>query len=72
MKKDDEQTRQTLKSFQEVLKRKLAAVKTLVVKYSYYQQNSWTSEIYSKAKLNLIQKHLNNSVKLENDTRTSK
>lgn len=72
MKNDDEQTRQTLKSFQEVLKRKLAAVKTLVVKYSYYQQNSWTSEIYSKAKLNLIQKHLNNSVKLENDTRTSK
>ena len=40
MKNDDEQTRQTLKSFQEVLKRKLAAVKTLVVKYSYYQQNS--------------------------------
>ena len=32
MKNDDEQTRQTLKSFQEVLKRKLGAVKTLVVK----------------------------------------
>ena len=31
-----------------------------------------TFEIHSKAKLNLIQKHLNNSLKLGNDTRTSK
>ena len=32
---------------------------------------SMTFEIHSKAHLNLIQKHLNNSLKLENDARTS-
>ena len=31
-----------------------------------------TFEVHSKAKLNLIQKHLSNSLKLENETRISK
>ena len=72
---------ETLRSFQEVLKRKLAAIKTLEDQIISIIDNpaeieqiiteSMTLEIQSKAQLNLIQKHLNNSLKLENDVRTS-
>ena len=82
LKNYDEQTLKTLRSFQEVLKRELAAIKTLEDEIISIIDNpaeieqiitqSMTFETHSKAQLNLIQKHLNNSLKLENDTRTSK
>ena len=82
LKNDGEQTLETLRSFQEVLKRKLAAIKTLEDEIISIIDNpaeieqiiteSMTFEIHSKAELNLIQKHLNNSLKLENNARTSK
>ena len=82
LKNDDEQTLKTLRSFQEVLKRKLTAIKTLEDEIISIINNpaeieqiiteSTTFEIHSKAQLNLIQKHLNNSLKLENNARTSK
>ena len=72
---------ETLRSFQEVLKRKLAAIKTLKDEIISIIDNpaeieqiiteSMTLEIQSKAQLNLMKKHLNNSLKLENDVGTS-
>ena len=53
IKNDDEQTLETLESFQEVLKRKLAAVKTLedeIISMTDNPAESITFEIYSKAK----------------------
>ena len=82
LKNDDEQTLETLRSFQEVLKRKLAAIETLedeiisiidnAAEIKQIITESLTFEIHSKAQLNLVQKHLNNSLRLENDARTSK
>ena len=79
LKNDDERTLKTLRSFQEILKKKLAAIKTLedeiisiIDNPAEIEQISMTFEIHSKDQLNLIQKHLNNSLKLENYTRTSK
>ena len=82
VKNDDEQTLETLRLFQEVLKRKLAVVKTLedetisiigsAAEIEQIITESITFEIHSKAQLNLIQKHLNNSLKLENHAGTSK
>ena len=82
LKNDDEQPLETLRSFQELLKKKHAAIKTLEDEIISIIDNpaeteeitteSMTFEIHSKPKLNLIQKKLNSSLKLDNDTRTSK
>ena len=65
MKNDDEQTLETLRSFQDVLKRKIKAARFLVISIidnpAGIEQilEGIAFEIHSKAKLNLIQKHLN-------------